>query len=83
MLGSTWHFLGDTKNVCQFFKILYIYIYIYIYCRVTICSPNPDELGYKPNEPNTINLQRVGERTELLADWLTVSSDSKCIRAGN
>ena len=31
-------------------------IYIYIYCRVTICSPNPDELGYKPNDPNTINL---------------------------
>ena len=25
-------------------------------CRVTICSPNPEELGYKPNEPNTINL---------------------------
>ena len=42
-------------------------IYIYIYYKVTICSPNPDELGYKPNEPNTINLQRVGERTELLA----------------
>ena len=33
-----------------------IYIYIYIYCMVTICSPNPDELGYKSNEPNTINL---------------------------
>ena len=25
-------------------------------CRVTNCSPNPKELGYKPNEPNTINL---------------------------
>ena len=24
--------------------------------KVTICSPNPKELGYKPNEPNTINL---------------------------
>ena len=33
-----------------------IYIYIYIYCRVTICSQNPNELGYMPNEPNTINL---------------------------
>ena len=25
-------------------------------CRVTLCSPNPKELGCKPNEPNTINL---------------------------
>ena len=25
-------------------------------CRVTNCSPNPDEIGYGPNEPNTINL---------------------------
>ena len=25
-------------------------------CRVTNCSPNPKELGYKPNKPNTINL---------------------------
>ena len=25
-------------------------------CRVTVCNPNPEELGYKPNEPNTINL---------------------------
>ena len=31
--------------------------YIYIYNRrVTNCSPNPKELGYKPNKPNTINL---------------------------
>ena len=29
---------------------------IYIYCRITIYSPNLDELGYKSNEPNTINL---------------------------
>ena len=46
----------------------YKYIYIYIFyknnnnietvycCRVTICNLNPDELGYKPNELNTINL---------------------------
>ena len=27
-----------------------------ICCRVTNCSPNPKELGYKPNKPNTINL---------------------------
>ena len=25
-------------------------------CRVTVCSSNPQELGYKSNEPNTINL---------------------------
>ena len=25
-------------------------------CRVTICNPNPEELSYKLNEPNTINL---------------------------
>ena len=25
-------------------------------CRVTLCSPNPEELGCKPNKPNTINL---------------------------
>ena len=26
------------------------------YCRVTNCSPNPKDMGYKPNKPNTINL---------------------------
>ena len=26
------------------------------FCRVTNCSPNPKELGNKPNKPNTINL---------------------------
>ena len=25
-------------------------------CRVMICSPSPKDLGYEPNEPNTINL---------------------------
>ena len=25
-------------------------------CRVMIYSPSPEELGYEPNEPNTINL---------------------------
>ena len=35
----------------------------YDYCRVTIGSPNPKVLGYKPNEPNIINLWRVSERT--------------------
>ena len=37
-------------------------------CRVTICNPNPEELGYKPNELNTINLQRVSKRTGLLVN---------------
>ena len=35
---------------------LYDIHYIYIYCRVTNCSPNPKDMGYKPNKPNTINL---------------------------
>ena len=39
----------------QNFFSKYMYIYIYI-CRVTNCSPNPDEIGYGPNKPNTINL---------------------------
>ena len=26
------------------------------YCRVTVCNPNSEELGYKPNKPDTINL---------------------------
>ena len=25
-------------------------------CRVTICRPSPKDLGYEPNEPNTMNL---------------------------
>ena len=25
-------------------------------CRVSICNPSPEELGYEPNESNTINL---------------------------
>ena len=26
------------------------------YCRVTIRSQSPKDLGYEPNEPNTMNL---------------------------
>ena len=26
------------------------------YCRVTVCNPSLEELGYEPNERNTINL---------------------------
>ena len=37
------------------FKVRNIYI-----CKVTNCSPNPKELGYKPNKPNTINLLESG-----------------------
>ena len=38
----------------------FFYIILYYICRVTNCSPNPKELGYKPNEPNTINLYDSG-----------------------
>ena len=50
-------------------------------CRVTICSQNPKVLGYKPNEPNTINLYRVGERTGFLIDCLTINQGFKIVRA--
>ena len=46
-------------------------------CRVTIRSPSPKDLGYEPNEPNTMNLQKVGERAGLLANGLTASKDLK------
>ena len=39
-----------------FYKITPSNLSLYKYCRVTVCSPNPEELSYKPNEPNTINL---------------------------
>ena len=44
---------------------------------VTIRSPSPKDLGYEPNEPNTMNLQRVGERDGLLANGLTDNKDLK------
>ena len=40
--------------VCMY-VCMYIGIVVYS-CRVTVCRPNPKELGYKLNEPNTINL---------------------------
>ena len=46
-------------------------------CRDMICSPSPKWLGCKPNEPNTINLQRVCEKVELLANEITTSKDLK------
>ena len=52
-------------------------------CRVSICNPSPEELGYEPNESNTINLQRVGERAMLLANWTTVSKNFKCEQTQN
>ena len=58
----------------QCFLILVNKGYIYIYCRVTSCSPSPKEWGY---EPNTINLQIVGERAGLLTNWTTASKDLK------
>ena len=52
------------------------YNYIcYTFCRDTIFSPNSKLLKYKPNEPNTINLQRVGERAGLLANEIMASKD--------
>ena len=53
-----------------------------IYCEVTNRSPSPRELGYEPNKPNTINLQRVGQRTGLLVNCLTVNQGFKSVRAG-
>ena len=49
-------------------------------CKVTICNLNPKELGYKPNEPNTINLKRVGERIGPLVDRLMVNPGFKYVR---
>ena len=42
-----------------------------------ICNPNPKDLGYEPNEPNTMNLQRVGEKVGLLANGPMASKDLK------
>ena len=42
-----------------------------------ICNPSPKELGYEPNEPNIINLLRVGERDGLLVNGTTASKDLK------
>ena len=47
------------------------------YCKDTICSPSPKWLGCKPNEPNTINLQKVDEKAGLLANEITASKDLK------
>ena len=52
------------------------------YCRVTICNPNLKVLGYKSNEPNTINLLRVGERTGFLMDCLIINQSFKSVQAG-
>ena len=37
----------------------------------------PKDLGYEPNEPNTMNLQRVGKRAGLLVNGPTASKDLK------
>ena len=44
-------------------------------CRGTICSSNPEWLGCKPNELNTINLLRVDKKVGLLANGITASED--------
>ena len=46
-------------------------------CRITIRSLNPKDLRYEPNEPNTMNLQRVGKRARLLANGLTDNKNLK------
>ena len=43
-------------------------------CRVMICSLSPKDLGY---EPNTMNLERIGERARLLVNESTASKDLK------
>ena len=40
-----------------------------------ICNPNPEWLGCKPNELNTINLLRVDKKVGLLANGITASED--------
>ena len=47
------------------------------YFRITIRSPSPKDLRYEPNEPNTMNLQRVGKRARLLANGLTDNKNLK------
>ena len=61
-------------------KMLYVFTYICMLnssCRVTIRNPSPKDLGYKSNESNTMNLQKVGERAGLLANELTDNKDLK------
>lgn len=55
------------KEIFILIQSYLIWMYNY-YCRDTVCSPNLKELGYELNEPNTINLLRMGERTGLLAN---------------
>ena len=51
------HILTHTNKIFKNKKLAYFIIFFYIYfCRVTVCNPNPEELSYKLNEPNTINL---------------------------
>ena len=66
------HFIPD-NILTILFKKLTKYKNDYQQCRVMICSPSPKDLGYEPNEPNTMNLQRVGERIGLLMDCPTVN----------
>ena len=89
-MGLTMNLISGTHHLCERRKYVFmvlrkytIIFHINLYkCGVTICSPNLEVLGYKPNEPNTINLYRVGERTGLLMDFLAVNQDFKSVRAG-
>ena len=51
-LRTNW-ILKKKKNYGTF---LLFCLLVFGSCGVTICSPNPEVLGYKSNEPNTINL---------------------------
>ena len=44
-----------TKTKTKKFSLTTLLLFNKI-CRVINCSPNPKEMGYKPNKPNTINL---------------------------
>ena len=70
------HFIPD-NILTKLFKKLTKYKNDYQQRRVTICSSSPKDLGYEPNEPNTINLQRVGKRAGLLANGTTANKDFK------
>ena len=50
--NKTKFIVPEPEPICANF----FFFFLKSICRVTICSPNLEELGYKPNEPNTINL---------------------------
>ena len=53
---------------------LYLNLSLHCRCRDTFCSPSPKCKRYWLNEPSTINLYRVGQRTALI-NLTTASMD--------